>query len=869
MADVCDTDFSKTVGKVTKELEKYFERGNKEIRGKRTIVRDIVKRAKEQLKDIQELIKADPEGVDKDKIARAVVKIIDDTKLDYNTNVAAYQKMVTMAKNVSGDPARNLKGIISHNLNAIGELQKSSNREFQNAVDGAIANMKTGGKKVTEEQYRAAKNLFLEVVAEGDDALARFLGVKGVMTDSQGLIVKGLKQGHITDDVNIPELDLVFKAIKEVENEIQTVLEKKLPWYKRLERHAFVASFDTYKISNMTRKDFIANTYDDNGVFMFDLTSKRYKTLIGAEKAEYERQYLRKVYDSLTTKQARDVLERPSTIGGVFQDRNIKFSSEEAEALFFKRFGQDDNGLLKGRLNHLRKQLLDMNTRELVGSNPDLYFANLQNAAVEGFRGKVDAKKIAMLFESAHGDYQHAMGKYAVGGEVMSATHEISHNMVNANQTPLSGGRQFVYDGTIYSAVVDRSFDKKNGLLSKVGAHFRDMALYVAQYATNNNTITQLAKVFEDQHIAITMSRAEVIRRLHSPETSKFTAGHKGWLRNLVKFSRWNADFVSKYGLADATFFATRLKGAISTGQHIRKIKDFLDVDSAAFLQKYGFTNEQWAEIEPHLKNIRFMDKDVMYDTNHGFLDLPAELLKKYRIGIEDDIATIRRLNNQLRYMHQDTINQFAPTTSYKTGIPVHSDSKRPAYRYMHSLIFKYLNIHLTQNQGTVDAIKRINGIHNFDEGVWGSGIGNPINILKVGLKKENLMINMELLALIAAGGYSIEAMRALVDGKTPPGFTPHTIAKSLLNTGSLGFPGTLIQSATYKNDVLGTAAGKAVTVGKGVLRGTGKYATKGDPELLVRNLMRGVGIGLPASSLIFRHTQRSRVLDALLVRAI
>ena len=852
--DKCDLDLSKEVEAVAKELNRYFSRGHALLHGKRTIVRDVVNKARAQLKEIQDIIKLDPEGVDVDKVTRSVQRVIANTKLDYNINTAAYQKMRAIASELTGNPKREMEGIIAEFLNQLAESKKASEKEFTNLMDKALENMKTGGKKITEEQANSAKKLMLKIAAEGDEAALKYLATKGVTTEHAGLLVQGMRQGHITDAQNLTELDLVFRTLKEVENEIQTVVEKKLPGYKRLQDHAFVATFDNYKIGDMTRKDFILKAYDGDK-FIFDLSHRTaYKNLDAAGKRSYEEKYLADLYDNITTKTAADTLERPSTIGGVFQDRNIKFADDASEMVFFKNFGQDEDGLIRGRLNHLYKQLTDINTRDITGSNPDLWFANLENAAVEATRGKLSTEKLNRVFRGRRGDFQHAIGKYAPMGEEMSAIHEITHNNLQALLTVFSGARQMVLDGTLFSAIVNRSFDKNTGLITGWGAHTKELLTYMAKYAANDQATLKMTQLLEDQQLSILMSRADVIRRLHSPSTAMFSSGKKGWVGGLIKFSEWNANVVSKYGLADASYKATRLKGAINAGQHIRKIKDFLDKDSAFFLKRYGFDNDQWKELSSHLEMIKFQGKDIMYDTNKGFNNVPDEILRKYAQGLEKSEDVIRRLNNQLRYMHQDTVNEFASVPTLKTGIPIHTAHDSGHTRFFLGLIYKFMGIHLSQNQTMSRAIKRINGVHNFDEGIFGIGVGNPINMLGVGLKSENLAVNLELMALLAASGYGIEATRALMDGKTPPPFTPHTIWKSVMNTGVTGFAGNLAQSFYYGNDIIGTPLSRYGYTGGSVAKGIGKAAVKGDPDLLYRSLIRGVNVAVPASSLIFRN---------------
>ena len=844
----CELNLAASVKEFSKKLSEMLQTRSGGAKENNVILKQIIKTAEKKL---DRLAKSAPgPNWSRDAILEEAKNIVHTTRADFNALVEISHKMGQMGSLAKG--IRQMKAVIRIELNKIFNAKQLSTERFINYVDNVIEDIKTGGKNITGEQANAAKKLVGDAIGRhGDEAIRDYLKSKGIVEDVDSVIMKGLKQGTYTSDqANVTELDLLFKTLKKIENSTQDTVEAGIFGYKRLKNHAFVAKFDSAKASVMAPEDFLAKAYDRKG-FIFDLGDSASDDF---EKLGVQQQaYMENIYDSLVTGKQGSLDRQTNNLDRLFHDRNLKFRDDAAEAHFYRNFADDSRGFIKDRLTHLSGQLDDIEIRKIVGSDARLWYAQMFNSLEAAMRGKVtpeDIRKLRQGFDDE--DLMIALGQGHRFSENMSAIKQISQNYIQAARTPLSSIRQLLYDGSLHTAVVERSFDPKSGMLTGWMRSGASLMKFLIQQGMDKQSIKALGNMLEENGISVHLSRSEAMRRLYDPNLSPFET-HKGWLEGIRRYSEKNADAVSRYSLADAVQRATRLNGSVRGGRLLMKMSE-ADVGAAEFLAHHGFRKGEWDLISKYIARAQHMGKDIVFDVVKGVSDAPEEILKRLSIGAETTQDTANRVNRQIRHAQQTMVDDLGARPTLNTGVNIHTNTKNPFFKLVHSLIFKFQGITLSQQQSLTRAIRRINGVETLDPGVFGSGIGNPLNLIKTGSRKENLMVNLEMLALIGSAGYMIEVGRALASGKTPPEYSPEIVVNSLLNSGALGLPSMIAQNIIHKKDFIGTPLGPEARVGLNMVKGVHKGVTTGRWDSLKAASYNLTKTAVPASSLFLRH---------------
>lgn len=845
----CDIQLQKHIDSFTKQLGEMLDTPSITTGENNVLIKELVKNAEDRLKRVAKAATSPSWPVE--RVVKESQDIIQKVRKDFNALVDISNRVSGMGKIARN--IREIKAVVRVELNKIFTAKQLSRERFINYVDNIIEDVKTGGKNITDTQANDAKRLITEAMSgSGDEAISEYLKSKGIVEDLNSVMVKGLKQGTYTSDqANVTELDLLFKTLKKIENGVQDSVEAAIVGYERLKDHAFVAKFDSLRAAARSEDEFLAAAYDSRGKFIFDITKN---TDESTEVIKLnQKMHMRNIYKKLITSDVNSANRQTNSLDRLFHDRNIKFIDDAAERHFFEMFADNSRGYFKSRLNHLAQQLDDVEMQKLVGSDARRWYAQLHNALEAAVRGRVTPDELQKFRGSfSEDDLMTAMGQGHKFSENMSALKQINQNYVQAARTPLSPIRQVIYDGSLHSAIIERSFDPKSGLLSGWMRNTASLIAYIIKQGFDKKQIIALGNMIEDNGISVHMARSEAMRRMYDPNLSPFQT-HKGWLEGIRKYSESQANVVSRYGLADAVHRATRLNSSVRGGRLLMKMTE-KDSGAAEFLLEHGFRKGEWDKIRQFVAKASHMGKEILFDVVKGVQDAPDDVIKGMRTGAENVEDTRRRLNNQIRQMQQTLVDDIGARPTLRTGINIHTNVKNPHFRLIHSLLFKFQGIALTQQQSLVRAIRRINGAQTLDPGVWGSGIGNPINLIKTGARPENLMINLEMMALIGAAGYMIEVGRALVSGKTPPEYTPDIVFKSILNSGALGVATMFAQNIQYGDSVVGTPVDPEARLVGDLVGGVEKGIEKGNWDSLKLATWKLTRTAVPASSLLLRQ---------------
>ena len=857
--DVCSTELTATLAKTIGALQSAMS-SSRASDAKREALSQVISELTNNIRRLSSA--ATKQTMAEEDIARLADRVIAEAILDFNNYAALDNKLHLILKKNQTNNANGVRDVMFEQLQQVANISTDARRVFGDQVDAIIADLATGGKDVTPEQLVGAKKLFDDVLEHGDDALVEYINRKYPGTDTDDIILKGLKSGHITDSfTNLRELDLVFKGLKKLETATQQVLEKKVPGYKALKGHAFVAAIDSEQIFKKSKEEFIDSAFGPNG-FIFDLSGDKVLsakinsiTQAGGDATSLQRNFMAGIYEQM--KKNTDVSNK-TKLGGIFEDRIYNFVDDAGEIHFFKNLATSKDGLIRGRIKHLQRQLTEMRTREQLGTDPDRWLEHAQRVINHNLAGKLadgEAVKVKKLFRQLKTSIDSVTGRQSQMGEAMSDIWQITHNTVQAASTPLAGLRNITIDGTMHSAIVDRSFNPQNGMLLGSMKHASQMIRHMVGAGYGGDSTRKLVELMEANMISVKMGRAEAIRRLYSPGVTEFDRTGKTWLSKIRSYAEKSADVVSRYGLGDATYRATRVKGTIHAGSLIMKLTRNPDV-AEPLLKRYGLDTAMWKDLQKYMTKIKTSDgSDLMYDLRHGLADLPDEIAMKYAAGVENADQVRARLGRDVTHMHQDLVDEFAARPTFKTGVSILSDSNNEYTSFIHSLIFKFMGIALSQQQSLVRSIRRINDVHNQTTGWMGTGIDSPADFLSGIVKRDKIMVNMSLAAGLAGSGYMTEALTNIVNGKTPGDLDKDAIFRSITSTGSAGLLMSMAASAYYRGDFIGTPAGRQIRAALGVGSGAIEGVTEGEWDRFQSQLFNlGKTTLLPASSLLIRN---------------
>ena len=848
MADVCDIGLQTAVEEVVNSLNKYMKEHASNYRGKATGI--IQNKLKENLKALGNAVQHNTHPPE--EISRLTQRAIHDARLDFNALVSIEKRAEFLFNDKwakKGFNLRTIKSRVLEPLQKISNIVEKSNKAFENRVDDLIDNMKQGGKHVTPEQAEASKKLMVNILEEGDQAAKKYLTDKGEVGDFDEIILKGLKEGHITGKGNLTELDMVFRTIKQLEDSVQDELEKTVLGYKRLKGHGFVASVDKIKANNMSADQFVEQFRDANGKFYVKFDN------VDDVSDEAMAGLLRGYHGELVEAKRGRFIRGLSAVGGTLKDRHFTFTSLEGEKLFFKRLKGDKEGLLRSRFKHLQSQLREAALRRDIGSDPDQWYSHFYNSVQTQLRGRFDGlDKVEGMFEGLANSMEHALGRSNYQSENAAILTQILHDATHALLTPFSGSRNFLHDGTMHSAIVQRSFDPNFGVLTGSLRHLGQLIDFSLKQGFDKEDFKAVAKLMEQEGITILMSRAAAARRLYAPEITEFTDTADGLYKWFSDRARNSADRVSYWTLADASHIGGRFKGALTAGQLVKAFtKTDLNDGAKSFLNQMGYSLDDWKIISENAKWLSHHDYgDLLMDSRATIASLSDDYIKGQKIGAETLAETRSRLLDKLQNMQISLVDELATRPTLRTGIGVVPAGKSDLQNSLISLIFKFKGMALTAQQSMNRSVRRINNADPWETGIWGTGITNVGDLLRGAVHKDRVATNMSIMTGLAASGYMISAARDILNGKTPGEFGTDDVFESVANTGIVGLPMDVAYSVIYQKDVVGTPLAKPVRKGLKLVSSIDD-ALKGDMDPLKVASYELLKIAVPETSIVLR----------------
>ena len=268
--------------------------------------------------------------------------------------------------------------------------------------------------------------------------MKKYLESKGVKVNHDELLLEGLKTGNIQiDGVDLTALNKVLTAIKQMEKTVVGEVEKIVPGWQRLNEHAFAASTNKWKVAAMTKREFI-NGFTMNGDGSGGWLIKFKKHVPDEQMGEI----IAGIYTS--TRSVKDIFAKGvNRMDGILENRGFSFTSNEAELLWWKRFGETNKGLLGGKLDHLRRLHKSAITSQEIGHLPKEWYDSLYTVTRDRLKNSVDQSELKTLFKDAKNVIDNALGHSTYDTELMSIVVQLSHDILQAGLLAFFGGEKY------------------------------------------------------------------------------------------------------------------------------------------------------------------------------------------------------------------------------------------------------------------------------------------------------------------------------------------------------------------------------------------------------------------------------------------
>ena len=464
--------------------------------------------------------------------------------------------------------------------------------------------------------------------------------------------------------------------------------------------------------------------------------------------------FLSKMYDDVVSERVTKSLGLKKN---PFQARGLEFKNSDREYQFFSTYVRDSDAFFSSKIGHLRSQITSAHVRKIVGSSPEDYYTNLNDTLRKVT--KVNEKDFASTIKNHERQFEEALGKTdpidTITGHVLAITSDV----VQGNLVIGAGLRQLTHDGSLHSAMVEYAMHPKKGILLPM---FKHTAQLVKLSASHGIETKKILEVMEKDLIISHISRIGAVQSLalDGIQDAGGTAYPK--LARAREWTKWGAGFVSKWSGADALQKATRIKGYLVASEDLKHL-DSKTREGAEFLKRYGWKKEDWDLIKPHLKGYTHLKRQVGINIDSSLDNLPEGVVKRLALPIEKADDTKARLARQIKDTLRDTVDDYAAISNQKTGFSLHMGGDAGS-RFFLAQIYRFKGIALSQYISYFNAIKRINGVHNWDNGVLGTGLSQDV---LEGLRNPVAMF--KILASMVAGGYATIAINDLARGRTPP----------------------------------------------------------------------------------------------------
>lgn len=862
MSDHCSIDFRKVVDKASKMLKKLFDVGEDDVILKK-ILGEMEQKLERDAGTYTKLTRGghpDADGV----VTRMIQQDIDDAVVSYNaitTSRDIFQTQLKGATNIE-DVTAAMQAQFSRIANSA-DLTRS---RIHNIIDQQVEAVIGGANNANPKQVKEIKDLFYELVAtDSEEALEKMLKKQGVV-DTFEEIYRAKKNGHTFDVDGVADtnpLNLIAKMTAQIEKIIQEELMVRKPGYVWDQSTAFMTRFDPDIVVTKTRKTFTDDMYTKEGKYLFDIgESIEYKERIASKEITLEdaqKEFTDSLFDSLTDPryEGSSLTTSTSTVS-LFQSRKLNFTDEASEIHFYNTFVNKKEGLFKGSLKQQERQLMQLELRDLVGTNKERWLNEMKKSVDDHFKGQGKDvgfyQRLNKRWRTVERDFKAITGAKNAMTETQNDLYIASQLFFRSVQTTTSALRNFFYDNTFYSAFIESSLDpSKNMISGTLFGGIQRMGLItgsIIRSGLGSKKIARLQKIMDQTNVTSQVSNHTAWSRILNPTDSLFgEGGQKGFARMVRNMTNRLAEGVSKYTLADATFRAARQIEFLNASRMLHMASD--TPQFRLFLKDYGMSFEDFKAIRDMSGTIDYEDLKI-FDFERLLDDAPDDVINRMKGKGETAVMAKRRLTKNMYDVFVQLHDDLATRVTQRTGISVHVGHDSAIASMMHGFVLKYMGITSTQHQSFIRAGKRIAGEEGMGTGKWNVIPLDPRRYFHLSKQEQGPALILAALASIYAGGYLIQASKNILKGLEPPDpLNKHVIGKAFQNAAPLGVLGAAYNSLVHNDSPYGFPGTRQVAgvknVGKGVIQGV----MEGDWDKLKSAGVRHTQDFVPLSRLI------------------
>lgn len=614
------------------------------------------------------------------------------------------------------------------------------------------------------------KSAFLNELKGGTkmEKLLREMGVEDVDKE----LFKAAKNGHHPDN---SILNMIAKTYKQVDEVVKGRIDSHGSVFKGRQDYVMKVSEDFTTVRNKGKDAYFAHM---KKVVDFEKMFERPSHEISDAKIN---EWIEgRWQDSRTSPSSR--AHKTTKIDHA---REIVFKNDDMEYLHYKEYSDPKRTVFNGMFGHKADLLRKSKTQQLLGSDLDLFQAEVKGVIAEKVGHTTDV--VEKLADKLAINTQLTSNALAnTTNEVAATLSRAVSSSISAGLTQLSVLRNIFFDNSIHSAIVKSALED-GSILKNVMTTTWGLMKNLGQRGKTK----ELARLLELQGLMIEISGASITK-------GEFASGYVRASRNINnrKIYHKAADVIgeleqwtSTWGGMDATVRASRVQHALGS----MKLINEADVDSLtkAFSEQMNIAGITKADLEAIKAS-----PDILHDG----------------IKIGKDIKD-RDLHDKYNLIVSNMTNDLAAMTTAKGSILAGSLTTE---RGPLSLITKFYGITLSQYRALLRNTRLVSGLDPDSSDIVG--------LLELAKTPTGLRYLTAAGVLATKGGLMRNWTKDLLEGREPRDLTPEAVLDGFMSSGLGGIHNIAAQNIMYARDIVQTPLGSTIRdierLGKGIASG-------------------------------------------------
>ena len=686
------------------------------------------------------------------------------------------------------------------------------------AMHTVIDEMATQGARNNPKVTKRAQTLLRNTLG-GGDKLSKYVKEAYPNNDPWEVIHVALKKGSS----KLPELDLIARTFKALDETHVSLLKKYVPDFRRLGNHVIPYRTISYRVHGDGQDNFMefmrdAIDWGDNYGSLAD--NKLFKDAI-----------LKELFDQLSKNADPGKAASSINVNSLFMRRTLKFKTDELEAKFLSRYGDTDVNPFKSAMDYRHSAFRKGASFDLLGNDTGRIVQNLNQHIVN--TTDIDPAKVESLTKM-------------LGKQVIEKA-DPNPNSVDAVVSTISGLKSLASGGlTGYSVPRNMGWDLTwNPALQTGITHRKGVAFGFAKqlWATLTRAgipgdFETTSRILQSTGIATKISNQKLNQGVKATlGLSDTTLQAKTFWQKagklVQKLGGAQADLVSKGSFADITYQSAKMYYTITQGNLLKDLIhkgiNHATPEMKVHIRQSGFSDNEWGA----LKKLESAKADTGEDLGvlhpDSFTRLSEAEASALIRGGESTNDVRRRLRHQYDRLINSLIDEGIATTS-KRGEVFHNVNPNTVQGALLNSITQFLNINLSQWYNLMRSANRASGFDPDSVGHSWFGFGDlagngGMNLIAGAMHNPKAYARM--LTVIGTGAFTLKTLYDVIGGKTPSDpIEPEFWADGLRQVGFGGLPAAVWSNAKYNGDLVGTPTGAFIEGGRRIA----SAVTKEDP---------------------------------------